>query len=200
MLKFSFTYLSETRLGARLEQSKLGFGQYHLLTDNFLALLIKVETREDFPIAFRKAPEDVEHELDLLAERRALFRIIAPIRDPYTQVQVQLIAPAVNSIVNIRSYLAAYHGSYETHQAVRLPQFSTPDGLDHDDKSVVNLIIQFLVPQLPAQIITDAAAEQPVKLLHAGFIAAMYAFHQILPVDWVGYCFERLRFPDFEAG
>ena len=59
----------------------------------------------------------------------------------------------------------------------------------------MNFIIQFLMPQLAAQIIADTAAEQPIEFFHTGFIATVdaighalgrgdYLFRYIAPDDF----------------
>ena len=88
LLKLSLPRLSETGLGAGLEQTELGFRQAHFLADLLLALVVQVESRQDFLIALRKTPEDPLHELHLLVEGGALLRVIAPISHPYAQVEI----------------------------------------------------------------------------------------------------------------
>src|SRR5450755_473287 len=115
-------------------------------------------------------------------ERRRLLGIAPPVRYPDTNVHVQFLLAAVNHLVDMRSYLAPDDSPDKTHQALRLPKFAATDGLYHDEKSIVDLVVQLLGSQLTAQVIADALGEKLVQLLHTGLFPVVDAFHQIGPV------------------
>jgi hypothetical protein len=69
--------------------------------------------------------------------------------------------------------LAANYRAHKPHEALRLAEFAAADGLNHYHEGVMDLIIQFLDPQLPAQIKADAFGEERIQLRHPiGFTGA----------------------------
>ena len=64
----------------------------------------------------------------------------------YPNVQVQLIPPAMDHLIDVRSHLTPDHRPNKTHQTIRFPQIAAANGLHHDEKSVVNFIVQLLFP------------------------------------------------------
>ena len=47
--------------------------------------------------------------------------------------------------------LTANHGANESHQPLRFAQFASIDGLDDDQKNIVDLVVQFQRTQLAAE-------------------------------------------------
>ena len=79
----------------------------------------------------------------------------------------------------------------KSHQTRRLAQLPTPDRLDHDDKGIVNLVVQFLGAQLAAQIEPDSLGKELIKLLHAVGFAQSDPVNQYHPFG-VGFRFLAL--------
>jgi hypothetical protein len=73
----------------------------------------------------------------------------------------------LDSFIDVGGYLASNDRAHKPHQALRLAEFASTDRLYHYDKRVMNLIIKFLDPQLPAQIKADSFGEKGIQLGHA---------------------------------
>ena len=78
------------------------------------------------------------------------------IGEGHGRVDRLLIAPRVYGVVDVRRHLPPYHRADEPHQPLRFPEIPAADRLDDDKKRIVNLILNLLCSQLPAQIKPDA--------------------------------------------
>jgi hypothetical protein len=150
LLQLLLAQLSKTGLGARFEQTKLGFGQLHLLADLFLGFFIQIKAGEHLAITLGEFLKDTTHEVHFLVERGALFRIIAAVRHPDANVQMQLLTTAVYDVIDMRGDLPPNYSAHEAHETFGFPQIPASNGLHHDQESIVNLIVEFLRSELPA--------------------------------------------------
>jgi len=144
-----------------------------------LALLIQVETGEDVAIAL---VQNTAHKFNFLAGGGTLFGIMASIGDSNAHVQMQFFTAAMDNLVDMGGDLSAHHGAHETHEPFRLTQVPAANRLHHDQESIVDLVIQVLRPELPAQVEANASREDPVQILHSGFIPAPDPRNQLRPI------------------
>ena len=89
-------------------------------------------------------------------ENSGFFRVSMRIGDAGAGVKVQLFAPRLYRLVNVRSYLAANDGAHKSHQPFGFAQLTAADRLHHHHEGVMNPVVQILHPQLAAQVKADA--------------------------------------------
>ncbi len=94
-----------------------------------------------------------------MIEDRDFFRISVRVWDTGARVQVHLLSPGLYGFVNVRGYLAADNRTDKSHEPLRLAKFPAADCLHHHHKYVMDLVVQFLDPQLAAQIEANAFGE-----------------------------------------
>jgi hypothetical protein len=109
-----------------------------------------------------------------------LFRVL--IGDEPTHFPLLLVATALDSLVNAGRDLSAHHGAHEAHQPFGFAQIAPPDGLHHDQKCIVHLVVQLLNAKLAAEVEADAMFEDSVQLLHARIVAALDLLHHLKPL------------------
>jgi hypothetical protein len=98
----------------------------------------------------------------------------------------------VYDFIDIGGDLSTNDCTYESHQAVRLAQVSAPNSLHHDEKRVVDLVVQFLGAELAAQVVPNTTSKEPVKIFQSGLIAALDSRHELMPVNVAGNRRRRL--------
>src|SRR5947209_11380684 len=123
---------------------------------------MKIEASQNFTIFFGQLAQDSLHQIDLLTGGHVLLGIIAAVRNAAAQLDIQLFPAAVHYIIYVCGYLAADYGPDKAHQAVGFPQIAAPDGLHDDQKSIVDLVVQFLRTELPAQKESDTFGKDAV--------------------------------------
>jgi len=127
-----------------------------------LRLLQQVKSGQDLAVAFRDAIQNPPRDVLVLLLNRLLFRVSIEIDHRSARFDPHLLAPRMHCLVDMPGHLPPDHRSDETHQPLRLPEFSLAHGLHDDQERVMNLILQVLRSQLAAQVETDAPGEHPI--------------------------------------
>ena len=85
-----------------------------------------------------------------LAENRLFFGILLGVCQANRGVEIDLVSSRMDDLVNMRGHLAAHNSADKSHQSRRFPQLSASNRLNHHDKGVVDLVVQFLRAELAA--------------------------------------------------
>lgn len=92
--------------------------------------------------------------LAVLADRGFLFGI--PLKVGDTSFQIGFFTSVVSGLFDICRNLTADEGADETHELLGFAQISAANGIYDDRDRIVNLVFEFLRPQLAAQVVTNA--------------------------------------------
>src|SRR5579883_72838 len=80
--------------------------------------------------------------------------------------------------VDVRRHQPPHDGADEPHQSFGFAKFAAPDRLHDHHKRVVNLVVEFLAPQLAAKVVAYPLEKQLIELLHAVSFPAPDSLHQ----------------------
>src|SRR5260370_22517072 len=159
VFQFFPTQFAKTSLRPRLEEGELSVGEFHLGTNLVLRLFMKVEAGQNLPVPAAHLVQDVQHDECIFAADGLFLGIPIGVDDYATCLQIGHIPARLDGDIYIGSHLTANDGPDKTHQALGIAQFAALNSLDHNQVTIVNLVIQFLGPQLTAKIEPDATGE-----------------------------------------
>jgi hypothetical protein len=167
--------LTEPRLGPGLQQAELRFSQFHLSANHLLRFFAEIEANQNLAVATRKTFENAIGEVRFLTVHYGIFGISAEISDNSARLQFRHLIAIVNYSFDIRGNLTPHHGSDETHQAVRFAQFTAPDRLYNNYKTVVYFVVQVLRAELPADLKFNAPRKNSIQFFERRGIVRLNA-------------------------
>ena len=106
-----------------------------------------------------------------------LFRIAVVVHNYGSVLYPHLLAASMDGLIDVSGHLPSDHRPHKTHQSLGIAKFSTAYGLHHDQKRIMNLILQVLRSQLTAQVEAHASGENFVKFLHARLVFGLDSFY-----------------------
>ena len=77
--------------------------------------------------------------------------------------EFHLLAPHMHGVIDMHRHPPPHHRSHEAHEPAGLPEFSAVDGLRHDQKCVVDPVIQFMRAQRPAKLTQNLFLPEDIK-------------------------------------
>jgi hypothetical protein len=176
-------FVAKALLGARLKQTELGIVETHFGADLLLGLFEEVEAGENFAVPAGTVTENLLHDPRVLGPDGGFLGADVAIGDADSAIDVELIAaPRVDFFDEIRD-LAADDRADKPHQAFWFAKFTALNRLDHNDKCVMDAVVDILTAQLADDHELDAAGEEAVELLEGSGFVALDTRDKLMPVN-----------------